>query len=350
VDELIKEAIKKVVHNQSLTLEEAAECMRHLLAQNVPPVQIGAFLSSLAVKGEAKQEVIGFLQALREQMIKIDQVDDVVDTCGTGGDMIGSFNTSTAAALLTSAAGAKVAKCGNRSSSSLCGSADLLEEAGIHIELPPDEARNWVEESGFAFLFTPYYHPSLRALAPLRKELGIPTALNLLGPLGNPMCPRNQVLGVAKRQLAPFYAEILLELGAKHSFVVHGLDGMDEISLSAPTEVYEIRDGKIEFFLLEPASLGLDYVTHDEIRGEDAKKNRKILLDLFDGEKNAVREITCVNAGAALVLAGLAENIREGFLLAEQAIDSGSAKDKLAELVRRSKQGKGVNDKHVHAR
>lgn len=345
---MIKEAIRKVINKESLTCWEASECMRNMLEGKLTHAQIGALLVGLASKGEKKEEMLGMLQALREKMVHVDIEEDVVDTCGTGGDMIGSFNTSTAAALIASAAGAKVAKCGNRSASSLCGSADLLEEAGMKIELSPEEVKNWIDESGFAFLFSPKYHPALRELAPLRRELGTRTILNLIGPLGNPVCPKRHLLGVSKRELAPLYAEILLELGAKHSMVVHGLDGMDEISMSAPTEIYEIRDGKIFFLNLKPESFGFSYVSHQDIRGGDSKRNNNILLDLFNGKKGPIRQITCVNAAATLMLAGLAEDLREGLLLAERTIDSGAAREKFDELVKRSNQG-GVNT-HVYAR
>ncbi|NPC91329.1 anthranilate phosphoribosyltransferase [Bacillus sp. WMMC1349] len=336
---MIKELVYKLTNNQSLSFQEAYDCMSEILKGNFTPVQIGAFLCALSAKGEVKEELMGFLKAIHEQMIQIDKVEDVVDTCGTGGDMLGSFNTSTAAALVASAAGAKVAKCGNRSSSSLCGSADLLEELGIKIELLPDEAENWVKESGFAFLFTPKFHPSLRKLSPLRKEIGVPTAFNLLGPLGNPMSPKRHLLGVSNRTLAPLYAELLLELGAKHSLVVHGLDGMDEISLSAPSELYEIRNGYVKKMLFDPASLGLEYISHEDISGGDAHHNKNMLIELFDGQKNGVREIVCLNAGVTLMLAGQAEDFREGLIVARKAIDSGLAKEKLNELMNRSKEG-----------
>lgn len=348
VDLLFKEVLNKLINKQSLSCEEASDSMRKILRGDVEKIQLVAFLTSLATKGEEKEEIIGCLEAVRDQMIGIEIEDDVVDTCGTGGDMLGSFNTSTAAAIVSSSTGVKVAKCGNRSSSSPCGSADLLEEVGIKIELSVDEAENWIRDMGFAFLFTPNFHPKLRDLAPLRKNLGVPTVFNFLGPLGNPVRPKRQLLGVSNRKLTPLYAELLLELGTSHSLVVHGLDGMDEISLSAPTEIYEVRNGMIDCNLFDPTSIGLNYISHEEIRGGDCKQNKSILLDLLNGKKSGIRDIVCVNAGATLMIGGEAKDFREGFKLAEEAIDSGLAKVKFNELVSRSKK-EGAKNNNVHA-
>ncbi|MFP7736738.1 anthranilate phosphoribosyltransferase [Priestia aryabhattai] len=346
---MIKEIIYKLISKQSLTFKESFDCMHSLLRGDMTEVQIGAFLYGLSVKGEVKEEIMGALKAVYEHMVPIDGTSNVVDTCGTGGDMIDSFNTSTAAALIASAAGVDIAKCGNRASSSSCGSADLLEEIGIKIDLSPSEAREWLKESGFSFLFTPKFHPLLNKLSPLRKQLGIPTILNRIGPLGNPVRPRRRLLGVSNRKLAPLYSELLLELGTDHSLVVHGLDGMDEISISAPTDIYMIRGGKIDSMRFDPRSLGIDYVPHKDIRGGDTKQNRDTLFNLFEGEKGAIRNIACINAGATIMLGGKAKDLKEGMLIAEQTIDSGLAKSKLRELINRGKE-KGVDINHVHAR
>ncbi|MDT9726188.1 anthranilate phosphoribosyltransferase [Xylanibacillus composti] len=342
--------MQKLIDQQTLTLQEAVDCMEKILNRTWTDAQIGAFLAALAAKGEKREEILGMLHVMRENMVRVYVSENVVDICGTGGDGIGSFNTSTAAALVASAAGAKVAKCGNRSSSSSCGSADLLEAAGVRIELTPDEVGRWLSECGFAFLFTPQFHPALRNLAPLRRELGIRTALNLLGPLGNPVRPRRQLLGVSHRELAPLYAEILLQSGTEHAMVVHGLDGMDEISLSAPTEVYEIRAGALTTSLIEPESLGLSYAAHDDIKGGDASYNRDMLAALFGGERGPVRDIVCLNAGAALVISGIAVDLKEGLHIAADTIDSGAAKSKLAELVNRSGRTPKGEKRDVYAR
>lgn len=345
---MIQEAIQKVLNNQSLMLEEAADCGRQLFKGELSPAQAGAFLMALAVKGESKSEVLGMLKALREHMISVEPVEDVVDVCGTGGDKLQTFNTSTAASIVASAAGARVAKAGNRSATSPCGSADLLEAAGVLIELKPSEVKRWLAECGYAFLFSPLYHPALKPLTAIRRELGVRTILNMLGPLGNPLCPTRQLLGVSKQDDLQLYAEILAELKVAHAMIVHGLDGMDEITLCSPTDVIEVRHGEIQSWRFDPSSLGLRYISLEEIRGGDAKDNYRLLLQVVQGGTGPIRDIVCVNAAAVLVVAGRAENLQEGFLQASHALDTGAAFKKLEELVQRSHVERGAIS-HVHA-
>ena len=279
---MIRDAAHILLDKQLLTRMEAAACMEELLSGNASSALIGAFLGLMATRAIEKEEYLGFLEVIWSRMIPVDGVEGVVDLCGTGGDRLGSFNISTAAALTACAAGAKVAKCGNRSSSSACGSADLLEAVGVSIELNEEEARRSLETYSFAFFFTPAYHPAIQGLSLLRKDLGFRTIFNLLGPLGNPVKPKRRVLGVSVRSLAPIYAEILASLEVEHALVVHGMDGMDEISLSSPSQIYEIRGASIKKTVWDPHMMGLGYVSHNSIRGGTPIDNVKILKDLFN--------------------------------------------------------------------
>ncbi|MNU64382.1 Anthranilate phosphoribosyltransferase [compost metagenome] len=348
---MLKGALKKLLSKQSLSGAEAEYCMNHILSGTAEPLQVAAFLSVAEGKGTEKEELLGYLKAMWSQMIPVERTGDVVDICGTGGDMLGSFNISTAAALTVSAAGAKVAKCGNRSSSSSCGSADLLEATGIRIELSSREADGWLREHGFAFLFTPKFHPSISSWSTLRRSLGFRTIFNLMGPLGNPIQPTRRLMGVSSAALAPLYADILSSIGTEHALVALGMDGMDEISLSAPTVLYEIKGQTVSRSLWEPQSIGLKYVDIEELKGGTVLDNVSILHMLFEGSRqvSAIRQVTCVNAGAALMISGLADNLREGYWMAEETISSGKAGAKLQELVNSSTQIREEAQNYVHA-
>ncbi|GAB6990769.1 anthranilate phosphoribosyltransferase [Paenibacillus pini] len=348
---MIKDILVKLLGKVPLTEHEAEGCMNDILSGAVDPIQVAAFLSITEAKGTEKEELLGYLKAMWAKMNSICGAPDSVDICGTGGDMLGSFNISTAAAITASAAGAKVAKCGNRSSSSSCGSADLLEGMGICIDLSKEEATKWLQHHGFTFLFTPNYHPSVSAWATLRRGLGFRTIFNMLGPLGNPLQPTRRVMGVSNLSLAPMYAEILSAISSEHAIVAHGLDGMDEISLSAPTLLYEIKGQSISKSIWEPESIGLQYVDIQDLKGGSVNDNVTILHQLFEGDHrvNAIRQVTCVNAGAALMVSGLAADLREGYWLAEQTIASGKAGDKLQELISSSHKLREEVVNYVHA-
>ncbi|MGF7047236.1 anthranilate phosphoribosyltransferase [Paenibacillus sp. DS2015] len=347
---MIKGVLMKLLGKQPLSESEATLCMNHILSGTANPVHVAAFLGITEARGTEKEELLGFLKAMWAQMVPIAGYADTVDICGTGGDMLGSFNISTAAAITASAAGAKVAKCGNRSSSSACGSADLLEASGISIDLTQEEATDWLREYGFAFLFTPAYHPMISAWAPLRRELGFRTVFNLMGPLGNPIQPRRRLMGVSNASLAPVYADILSSIGSEHALVVHGMDGMDEISLSAPTLIYEVKGQSVNRTLWEPESIGLSYVDIQELKGGTVDENVTILQQLFEGSRQvrSIRKVTCVNAGAALMISGLVADLREGYWMAEQTIASGLAAEQLQAMVKGSRKlRKGAVD-YVH--
>ncbi|MBP2000272.1 anthranilate phosphoribosyltransferase [Paenibacillus shirakamiensis] len=349
---MLKEALTQMLAKQSLSESEAAFCMEYILSETADPIQVAAFLGIAEIKGTEKEELLGYLKAMWSKMRAMESVENVVDICGTGGDMLGSFNISTAAALVVSAAGAKVAKCGNRSSSSSCGSADLLEAAGIRIDLPSEQVKSSLAEHGFAFLFTPHYHPSVSSWGPHRRSLGFRTIFNLMGPLGNPLQPTRRLMGVSNALLAPLYAEILASIQTDHALVAHGMDGMDEISLCAPTVLYEIKGGSVSQTLWEPDSIGLTYVDIHDLKGGTVQQNKEILHQLFEGSKriDAIRKVTCVNAGAALMISGYVDTIREGYWLAEETIASGKAGDKLHALVQSSNMIYEEAQNYVHAK
>jgi anthranilate phosphoribosyltransferase len=332
----ISAAIRYALEGCNLGLEEAIGVMGQVLDGMWTPAQLGAWLAALAAKGESVEELTGFVSALRKRMVPVHHEGYVIDVCGTGGDYSRSFNASTAAALIASATGVTVAKCGNRAASSLCGSADLLEAVGVQIELDPMQAQDWLKECGFAFLFSQRYHPTLRQLAPIRRELGFRTVFNLLGPLCNPALPAGQVLGVAQRGSAPLLAEVLSALGVKRAMVVHGLDGLDEFSLSAPSEVHELEEGHVRHYIVEPSEFGLHQVKPEVLRGGSPAENAVLLQRLVSGERWPLRDFCLLNAAAALVVAKRAIDLREGMQMAAAALDSGAVAEKLRILIARS--------------
>lgn len=349
---MLKDILGKKIGQASLSEAEAEFCMSHILSGEADPVQVAAFLAMAETKATTKDELLGYLKAMWSQMVPVQRPGGVVDICGTGGDMLGAFNISTAAALVVSAAGAEVAKCGNRSSSSSCGSADLLEAAGVRINLTQEEAADWLKEHGFAFLFTPNYHPSVGTWSDLRRRLGFRSIFNLMGPLGNPLQPTMRVLGVSYASLAPLYTELLTSIETEHALVVHGLDGNDEISLSAPTIMYEIKGQFVTKTIWEPASIGLSYVDISEIKGGTVDDNVHTLHLLFEGSNQvtAIRKVTCINAGAALMVSGQAASLQEGYWMAEETIASGKAGEKLQELVNRSTNKRGEAQDYVYVK
>jgi anthranilate phosphoribosyltransferase len=334
--------LEKLMRHEDLTTEEAADAMRDVMEGRATPASLGALLSALVMKGERPAEVVGFARTMRDHAVKLAApAGDVFDTCGTGGDRSGTFNISSAAALVVAGCGVKVAKHGNRSVSSRCGSADVFEQLGVNISAPAPVVERSLHETNIAFFFAPTFHPSMKHAAQTRRELGIRTAFNLLGPLTNPAGARRQIVGVPRPELADLVARALLMLGADRAWVVHGVDGIDEISTTGYTRVLECRDGSVNAFYVHPAEFGIPKASPVDLQGGDAAQNASIVRDVLDGKRGAPRDVVLLNAGAALFVAGAAPSVREGFALAASAVDRGAAKTTL-EMMARSSQEEAV--------
>ncbi len=331
---MIAESIARVADGHDLSRAEAFSVMNDVMEGAATPAQIGGLLVGLRAKGETVDEITGFAEALREHVVPVSPArTPVVDVVGTGGDGAHTFNISTAAALVAAAAGAAVAKHGNRAASSACGSADVLEALGFALELPPERIAASIDELGFGFMFARAHHPAMRHAAPVRQELGTRTVFNVLGPLANPAGARDGVFGVYAPGLARTYAEALAGLGARRALVVHGAGGVDELTPSGPSLVVEVRDGRIEEWQLEPASLGFERSDAAELRGGDATANAATIRRVLAGERGARRDAVVLNAGAALLAAGVADDLRDGVAAAAAAIDDGTADATLERLV-----------------
>jgi anthranilate phosphoribosyltransferase len=325
---------------ETLTLPQARALMQQILRGEASEVELAGLLGAMAGRGETAAEIAGFALAMREAATTLPLTDaereQLVDTCGTGGDASGSFNISTAAALVAAAAGAKVAKHGNRAITSKCGSADVLNALGIPTELSPAESVAALRAHGFCFLLAPAHHPGMKAVMPVRRALGARTILHVMGPLLNPAGARRQVMGVYQSRLVPLVAEAMTMLGVQHAFVVHGDQGLDEIALSGPSEVAEVRaDQKpshVRLHTIAPDDFGLELAPHESLTGGDAAINAEILREVFAGEKSPRRDIVLLNAAAVLVTAGLAKDMREGVELAAQTIDSSAVTKLVAKL------------------
>lgn len=329
-----KEALAVVAAGRTLTRAEAEGAMSSVMAGEATPAQLGALLAGLAVRGETVEEIAGFAAALRSAAVPVRVADGAIDTCGTGGDRSHSFNISTVAAIVAAAAGARVAKHGNRAASSACGSADVLEALGVKIELGPEAVAKCVEDVGLGFMFAPRFHPAMRHAAPVRREIGIRTIFNVLGPLANPAGVRRQLLGVPSAGLGERMVEVLRELGAERALVVHSGEGLDEISPSGPTRTWELRDGAIREGVITPEGAGLERAPRDSVRGGDSAMNADIARRVLSGAAaEGPRTAVLLNAGAACYVAGLATDIRGGVALAAVAIDSGAAAATLARWV-----------------
>ncbi len=333
---MIKQAIKKVVENKNLTREEAALTMDTIMEGEATPSQIAAFITALRMKGETIDEITGCAEKMREHAANIyPQQKNLVDTCGTGGDKSGTINISTISALVVAGAGVPVAKHGNRSVSSKCGSADVLEALGVKVDLEPKKVEECINEVGIGFIFAPKFHAAMKYAMPARKETGIRTVFNILGPLTNPAHAAAQVLGVFSADLTETMAKVLGNLGIKHALVVHGKDGLDEITISDKTKVSELKDGKIKTYEIKPEDFGVKKAKLSEILGGSKEENAKIALGILKGqEKGAKRNIVLMNAAAAIYAAGKAKNLKEGFKLAAESVDSGAANKKLEELIK----------------
>jgi anthranilate phosphoribosyltransferase len=333
--------LDKLQRRIDLTADEAAGAMETIMDGQAQPSQIAGLLVGLAMKGERPDEIVGLARTMRARATKLSRTFDALfDTCGTGGDGAHTFNVSTVAALVVAACGVRVAKHGNRSASSRCGSADLFETLGVNVAAPPAVIERCLDEAGIAFLFAQVFHPSMKHAAPTRKELGVRTAFNLLGPLTNPAGARRQLVGVPKPELTELVARSLLLLGAARAWVVHGADGLDEISTTGYTKVSECRDGAVNTFYLHPSDVGLAKTTPETLKGGEAADNAAIARAILEGEKGPRRDIVLLNAGASLLVAGRVATVPEGIGMAARAIDSGRAKAVLADLVRLSNDGK----------
>jgi len=331
-------ALHKLIDRIDLSHDEMLEIMRQLMAGELTPVQIASILIALRMKGETVDEIAAAAEVMRELSIKVKIATDehLIDTCGTGGDGIQTFNVSTVCAFVAAAAGAKVAKHGGRSVSSTCGSADVLEALGVNVSLTPEQVARCVDEIGIGFMFAPNYHSAMKHAAPVRRELGVRTLFNLLGPLTNPAVARNQVMGVFDKNLTGKLARVLQQLGSKHVMVVHGADGMDEISFSGDTYVAELKDGTVTEYVINPKQFGMSLHRAESIRVRNAEESKKIVLEVLEGNIGAARDIVLLNAGAAIYVAGLADNLQAGIDQAAASIDNGNAKKKLRELTQLS--------------
>ena len=342
---MILEALHQVAnHRESLSREAAREVMSEILSGGATDAQIAALLVALHMKGETVEEIVGFAEAIRKASAPLvlrdsaldvsgTERDALIDTCGTGGDASGTFNISTATALTVAGAGVRVAKHGNRSVSSRCGSADVVEALGINITLPPARVAECLEAVGIAFLFAPSMHSAMKYVQPARRELRLRTVFNLLGPLCNPANASAQVVGVYSSTLVDKLARALQMLGLKRALVVHGSDGLDEITITGPTHVAEVRNGEIRAYDISPKHFGLRCASISEIQGGDAKANADIISKIVGGEKSARRDVVLLNAAAALVVAGRADSIASAMPIAAESLDSGSAREKLEKLV-----------------
>ena len=327
--------IEKLHRRQDLTTEEAAAAMEEIMEGRAQPAQIAGLLVGLSMKGERPTEIVGLAQTMRNRATRLSRDHaPVFDTCGTGGDRAHTFNVSTVAALVLAACGVRVAKHGNRSVSSKCGSADLFETLGVHIGAEPDVVERCLDEAGIAFFFAPTFHPSMRHAGPTRKDLGVRTAFNLLGPLTNPAGASRQLVGVPRPELTELVARSLALLGSERAWVVHGADGLDEISTTGYTKVSECRGGAVNTFYVHPGDFGLPKASPGQLRGGDAAANADIARAILAGEKGAARDIVLLNAAAALLIAGRVSAIAEGVHQAAAALDNGEAARVLERLVR----------------
>lgn len=328
----LRDALGRLVLGENLTREEARGAMRTLVEGEATPSQIAAFAIALRMKGETPEEIAGLAEVMREAATRVDAGDDVVDVVGTGGDGAGTFNISTMSALIVAAAGGRVAKHGNRSITSQCGAADFLEAIGIVIDLPPAGVARCVKETGFGFMFAPLYHPAMRHAIGPRREIGVRTVFNILGPLTNPASARRQLTGVAVPGLGETIAHVLALMGARHAIVVHGNDGLDEISVSAPTQVHEARNSDVRSYVIEPEQFGLARSEPGAVRGGNVEANVRMAKSVLSGEHGPARDVVLLNAGTALYVADLAESIQSGMQVAADMLDSGRAQAKVEQV------------------
>jgi anthranilate phosphoribosyltransferase len=331
---MIQDALARLLDGEDLSRDEARRVMDTIMSGDATPGQIGGFLVALRLKGETADEIAGSAEAMRAHAVMVHpHREDLVDTAGTGGDGGRTFNISTAAALLAAAAGAGVAKHGNRSVSSASGSADVLEELGFRLDLTPERIAESIDELGFGFMFAPTHHPAMKHAGPVRRELAARTVFNVLGPLTNPAGARAQVMGVYSPELVPVIADVLAQLGARRAFVVHGAGGIDELSPAGPNLVCEVVDGDVRRREIDPRELGVERCDPAELRGGTPAENAQKIRDVFDGGNGGRRSAILLNAAGAIAAGGHAKDLREGVGLAREAIDNGTAATRLDELV-----------------
>ena len=341
----IVEAIKKVVERENLTAAEAESVLDQIMTGQCTDAQIGGLLTALRMKGETVDELTGFARVMRRRAAAVKpqsfvsaelggtERESLIDTCGTGGDVSGSFNVSTATAFVVAGAGVRVAKHGNRSVSSQCGSADVIEALGVKIELTPERIAACIDEVGIGFLHAPLLHDAMKYVATARKQMGIRTIFNMLGPLTNPAGANTQVIGVYAESLTEVLASVLALLGSRRALVVHGADGLDEITISGESKITELREGQLSTFTIKPEDFGLKRAELKEIQGGDAPTNARIIIEILEGRPGARREIVLLNGAAALVASGKARDLSEGVVLSAQSIDTGNAREKLDRLI-----------------
>ncbi len=335
----IRDAIAKLVELEDLSDEQAAACMEELMAGTATPAQFGAYVTALRMKGETIDEIAGMARVMREKSSRIELDGPLLDTCGTGGDASGSFNVSTCAAFVAAGAGARVAKHGNRAMTSQCGSADVLEALGARIDLSPAAVKQCIEQADVGFMFAQGFHPAMKFVAPLRREIGIRTVFNLLGPLTNPAGADRQVVGVARAQLVEKMAGALARLGSARALVVHGDDGFDEFSISGPSTATELADGRLRTFRVAPEDVGLARHDVGYLRGGTPEQNATEMRLVLDGVPGPLRDFTLINAAAAIVAWGAADDLREAVAIAGKSIDSGAAAQCLAAFVEATNAG-----------
>ena len=334
MDEGFGALIEKLTRHEDLTTDEAAAAMTDIMEGRAAPPHIAGLLVGLAMKGERPAEIVGLARAMRAHAVPISRTfDDVIDTCGTGGDKSGTFNISSCAAIVVAACGVRVAKHGNRSASSRTGGADVYEALGIRITAPPAIVERCLAEVGIGFFFAPTFHPSMRHAAPVRRELGVRTAFNLLGPLTNPAGATRQVVGVSRPEFTELLARALLLLGTERAWVVHGADGIDELTTAGYTKISECRGGTVNTFYLHPSDVGLPKAPPSALLGGDAVANAAIIESVLDGARGSARDVVLLNAGAALFVAGAVDSVQQGIARASAAIDNGDARRTLRQLV-----------------
>lgn len=336
---MISEALAKLVERKDLSREETRGVMEEIMSGQAHEAQIGAFLTALRMKGETVDELTGLAEVMLSKVVAVCPAHPfVVDTCGTGGDCSGTFNISTTAALVAAGAGVCIAKHGNRSVSSHSGSADLLEALGVSLELAPEQVAQCIDKIGIGFMYAPALHPAMKHVMPSRKAMGIRTVFNMLGPLTNPAKAPAQILGVYSGELTEVFAHILRNLGSKHALVVHGDSGLDELSITGPNKVSELKDGEIRSYSVEPEDFGLMRAPLRDLQGGDVSKNVEITQAVLEGREGPQRDIVVLNAGGAILVGGKARELAEGVELAKQSINSGAPRKKLESLVRLSQE------------
>ena len=333
---MIKEAIQLLAQGNNLSKQQAYECMNEIMAGEASQIQMASYLTALSLKGETIDEITGSAGGMREHCIKILNDEDVLEIVGTGGDHSNSFNISTTSSLVIAASGIKVAKHGNRAASSKCGAADVLEALGVKIDISPKQSADLLKQIDICFLFAQNYHIAMKYVAPVRKELGIRTVFNILGPLTNPAGASMQIMGVYDETLVEPLARVLNNLGVKRAMVVYGEDGLDEISLSSSTQICEIHDGHYTCYKITPEQFGFERCLKEELVGGTPQENAKITLDILKGQKGPKRDAVLMNAGAAIYIGGNAQDLQEGIAIARQMIDEGKALKKLEDFIQAS--------------